>query len=99
MSFDFLSQQARDARTNLLQRQNVNGGLEFGGRFRHSIYGAGRAILRNRMMAFITQGAQPFSAISPHACQYDSDNVSAPETRHRLEKYINRWAIRRIQRK
>src|SRR5262249_55213147 len=98
MSFDLLSKQGRDARPDLLQRQDFVGGLEFRGRLGHPKDCAGGAILRNRMVALFTQSAQAFGAISPHASQYDPDNVAAPKACNTLEKDIHGWTVRGFQR-
>ena len=89
MSFDLLSEQVRDARPDLLQRQYFSRSLKVRGRFRHPIDRAGGAILRNRIVALFTQSAQAFGAISSHASQYDADNVATPKTRYTLEKHID----------
>jgi len=64
ISIYFLGKQICYARSDLVERQYFTCSLQFRSRFGHPVYGAGRPILRNRMMPFFMQRAQPFSTIS-----------------------------------
>src|SRR5712672_1944331 len=98
ISIYFLGEQICYARSDLVQWQYFTCSLKFRSRFGHPVYGAGRPILRNRMMPFFMQRAQPFSTISPHASQYNCDDVTTPKARDAFEKDVNRGTIRGVQR-
>src|SRR5687767_1458455 len=72
---------------NAVDRQDIRRGFERSGSLRHSVHGARRLVLSDRVVACVAQRLEPERAVLTHPRQQDSDRSALPNLDDAVKKH------------